>query len=392
MKLEKAFLALLLVAGSAAAQLVPVDKEVRINGNTPLAGETAVAMEPDGSFLVVWDNLQSAGSFSCIPTGVLYGRWFEADGTPRAPRFVIANDQGLCQIQVRLVRAENGGHLLTWRTLQGKYGTESLEGALLPASGHAVRIPSLALPDYKARRLQFPLSSGRFLVTTSRPSGLTGRLRSVSGAFLGPAFRMAGRDTIVLNATSLPGGGFAVAWQTTENGFLRVYVSRFDSAGRSAGALSRIDGPFGYGFGDWFQLAANDRGQLAAGWSFYPNTGGEVYSVEVRTFDTDGKRLAAAAIHQNDAVRVNSLAFGHGGRVVVAWEYYPGGDAYETDVRAALIDPDGQVIDTVDLTDHQEGRQIFPSVANTPDGRWVTVWSGEGDQRWAAYLRLFARE
>ena len=129
MKLEKAFLALLLIAGSAAAQLVPVDKEVRINGNTPLAAETAVAMEPDGSFLVVWDNLQGDGSFSCGPDGVIYGRWFYADGAPRAPRFVIATDQILCQTDLRLVRAGDGSHLLTWQTVQGKYGPAAVQGA-----------------------------------------------------------------------------------------------------------------------------------------------------------------------------------------------------------------------------------------------------------------------
>lgn len=381
----------LLIAAPAVAQLVPVDREIRIDSNTPRSAETAIAMEPDGSFLVVWDNLQGAGSFGCQPDSAIFGRWFDADGAPRAPRFVIATDQSLCQTDLRLVRAEDGSHLLTWSAAAGKYGGKSVEGALLPVSGHAVRIPGIQVRS--ARLAQFPLASGRFLMTVSQKSGVTGRLRDVAGAFLGPSFRIGGRGSFLLDVASLPGGGFAVAWTAEENGFPLVFLGRFDPAGRRLGpVLLASRGPFGYDFEQRFHLSANDRGQLALGWSYYPVSGGDVYGVAVQTFDTDGRLLASGFVDQDDVVKVNDLAFGHGGRVVATWEAYPNGDAYLTDVRAALIDPGGQVVDIVDLTDHQEGRQIFPSVANTPDGRWVTVWSGDGESSWAAWLRLFARE
>src|SRR5690349_15513612 len=93
----------------AAAQLVPLGPEVRVDAGTQHICPS-VAMDPDGGFTVAWSRGQSEGSFTCVPQGVLQGRSFGPDGQPRGPVFPIAGTGSVCSFDVRLGPAsEDGG-------------------------------------------------------------------------------------------------------------------------------------------------------------------------------------------------------------------------------------------------------------------------------------------
>jgi hypothetical protein len=157
--------------------------------------------------------------------------------------------------------------------------------------------------------------------------GVFGRRFSVSGAPLGPEFRV---NTYTTSYQQLPSvaafaAGFVVAWESFQDGSLfGVYAQRYDSAGAPAGAEFRVN-----------------------------------------TYTTNPQGLASVAVDST-------------GRFVVVWASRDQ-DGSSDGIFGQRFDASGAALGAeFRVNSYTTGLQQFPSVAADPAGNFVVVWESVG--------------
>ena len=201
--------------------------EIPIN-TTTLGAQSlpAVSAAPDGSFMAVWVSRATSQS-----PGVVYGRIFDASGTPRT--------------------------------------------AELPMAGR-----SLGSQDFPRVAAS---TSGSFLVLWSEQENLYSGLFSPSGAPLGGRILLdsGGYDAAV---AAEPGGGFVAAWITANR---LVRMQRLDSAGNPLGTAADVQA-VPVVFRRYPQVAVSPGGGLVVTWAEWVGPSAEVW---LRTYNAAGQPL-----------------------------------------------------------------------------------------------------
>lgn len=95
----------------------PKTKQLRVVSNSPVEYGPRLAVGADGAFVVVW------ASGSNITNIGVFGRRFNADGTPRGPRFRLNSTPKGIQYEPAVALGPDGGFVTTW-TSEGPYDSD----------------------------------------------------------------------------------------------------------------------------------------------------------------------------------------------------------------------------------------------------------------------------
>jgi hypothetical protein len=313
--------------GDAAGRETRVNTETADNQRFP-----AVAMAPDGDYVVVWQSQGQDGSLYGV-----FAQRFDAAGNALGSEIPVNTATTNGQRNPTVAMDADGDFVVAWESGQGT--TYDIFARRFDAAGT-------------------PLDANEFLVNST-----TANVQRV------PAVAMDGA------------GKFVVVWESQgQDGFFAgVYAQRFDAAGGTQGGEFRVNTETSFDQ-DMPAVAMDFDGDFVVVWRSGEQDG-DLYGVFAQRYDAAGTPLGlefqvnaeTSGAQQNPAVATDP-----GGDFVVAWRsrYQDGDDwgifAQRFDAAGSAQGPEFQVNATA------TGGQLDPAVALDGDGDFVVAWHGNG--------------
>lgn len=244
-----------------------------------------VGSRGDGSFVVVWQenfNRIAARVFGTgdEPPGPEIEVW---RGTPKLPRVAVGPD---------------GSFLVMWSDIQGSSGTGHFEDLLARVftAGGAPRGESFSVLAGPPRETGFRGydtavdADGSFLVTWFQtgpqpPSTFVRRYAPDGAPLSGPS--LAGHRPAGMDIAEDPAGGFVSVWKSP-TAFPEVVARQFSESGSPEGPLVLLSRRMQRSLGD-LRLAGNGTGSYVAVWNWYGRIGRDALgsAISVRRFRAD---------------------------------------------------------------------------------------------------------
>ncbi len=333
----------ILSAAPCAAQ-IPVGEEFIANSFTT-SGQLrpGLAMQPDGSFVVVWnDSYPSGGDVNFQPS--IEARRFDRDGTPLDDRFQVSAVTYAAYLPAAAPLPE-GGFLVVWSSL-GSAGddasADSIQGRRYDSDGRAMG-PQFQVNSYTTAMQQAPRVAtspdGGFVVTWwSEAAAADSSGRSVAARrFASDGSPLA--EEFQVNTTTLgdqfyptvamgPEGGFVVVWHSDLDCGQAfpcriIQGQRYSSSGALAGGELQVNTEPPVYFHVYPDVAANEDGFVVVWQSdTSPGSDDSRESIQGRRFTTAGDAIG-------DQFQVNSITergqrlpvaiLDRRGEFVVAW-------------------------------------------------------------------------
>jgi hypothetical protein len=281
--------------------------EVNVSPASPGRDSPALAVRPEGSFLVAW-----GGEFSNGQGGRLLARCYDGDGNPFGGE-VVVSEAVVAPGNPKVAALAGGGYVLVWRTSppNGPNGIVSrrLDSACTPLGPEGEVHP----PDFNTTEPAVAAASGGgFLViwhqfSPRRSEGIAGQLFGADGQSVGDPIAIlpqAPRSVDNPFVAANPRGGFAVAWRSRSSG--NISLRRLDAGGMPAGPVIVVDPRsssvlLGLAFDSegglivsWQTLDGNELGCCVGRW-FEPSgqPAGPVFSVASGSGLTGNPKVAA---------------------------------------------------------------------------------------------------
>ena len=326
----------------------PLGPEFRVSGLASYAkGGVAVASDPAGRFVVVWDDYDAVPDSNYIG---IRGRRYNASGGVLGPPFLVNTVTTSDQMTPKVAMDSAGGFVVVWAEPGYQYG-EFIHGRRFDSSGTAqgAQFQVNSEPCYGCAYSAFEgfavfddmdvvtNSAGNSMVvwrgraTESAEPDVRARLFDGAGAALGPEF-VVGIDTdpysdygLRAPAVATDGSGrFVVVWTSFFGG--NTFVRRFDSAGGALGGEFQANTatvPFSYGP----KVAADASGRFIVTWDTQGT--GDEYPIYGREFDSSGTPVAgpfrvdfADPYYGEFLSSRHNIAASGAGQFVVVWGQY----------------------------------------------------------------------
>lgn len=365
----------------------PLGDEFQVNSYT--AGDQAypaVAMNSTGRFIVVWMGQDASGS------GINAQR-YDADGLPSGQEFrvndYIIGDQGLPSVAMD----ETGRFLIAWQS-NGQDGSGSGIYARRFGSNGIQLGDEFPVNSYTTSEQASPSAAmdpaGGFVITwhsylqDGAGFGVYGRRYDSNGLPLGTEFRASDE---YLSDQSLPkaaldqAGRLVIAWKSTgqDGSGTGIYARRFDVHGNAVPSDFQANS---YWLHDQFlpRTAMDGSGRFVVTWTSDFQDGSS-YGIYARRFDAHGNPLGGefrVNSHTTSDQYRSVVAMNPSGRFVIAWESrFQDGSDYG--IYAQRFDSNGSTLGTEFLVNsYTVGNQRVPAVAMDAGGRFVIVWSSDG--------------
>ncbi len=315
------------IARVYAADGTPITGEISVNQTTANEqGESDVAIDTDGNFVVVWKSLSSVTS-----TYEIQGRRFSASGTPLGNEFQINTQTVGDQTSPQIAITPANTFFVVWND----------------SVGH--QIPGLPFGTVEGRRLDASGSpSGSQFTVADSESGTQSNGRIAVDAM--------GNAVVVFNSDIQS----------------RMRFQRLNSTGQLVGGPTDVSPSAG----KVWDVAMNADGEFVV--SFDSEFQISPHEVFARKFDANGNSLTEDILVSHYGANFStssSVAIDASGDFVVAWGIeFPGGDA-PTMVRRYLADgtPDGT---NIPIPNGNPPIPTRPSVANVAHGDFVVALTG----------------
>jgi hypothetical protein len=220
---------LLFVPSAASAQGDPLGPEFRINTyTTSFQGIPAVASDPSGNFVVVWQSFysQDGSGFG------IFGQRYASNGTPLGPEFRVNTFTTGWQAYPAVTSDSSGNFVVAWWS-EGQESSNNTRGVFGQryASTGAPLGPEFRVNTYTTNSQDFAAvasgTSGNFIVVwrsftqDGSLDGIFGQRYANTGAPLGPEFRVntyttgnQRRPAVASDAS----GNFVVVWGSDQDG------------------------------------------------------------------------------------------------------------------------------------------------------------------------------
>ncbi len=399
--LAVALLATTMLTQPGPAAAAPGDAqggEFNVNGTT-FAGNwqtwPAVAMAPDGEFVVVW---QSQGQDDPTdPSGTSYGIFaqrFNAAGMAQGSEFQVNSFVTGNQVVPAVAMDADGDFVVVWSSFAQDGGGFGVYAQRYNAAGGTEGIEFLVNTTTAGHQSQPDVAMdalGDFVVIWTGQdgdlSGIYAQRFDAAGAPQDSEFRV-NEFTIgeqVVPAVAMDAdGNFVVAWDdwygqdTSGRG---VFARRYDAAGLALGSQFQVNS---FTTGDQTRpaVAMDADGDFVVVWSSFAQDGGG-WGVAARRFDAMGAA-------QGSDFQVNSFVTGNqqsprvamdaDGDFVVAWSNYNNQDGSAAGVFAQRFDaagtPRGPEFQVNSYTTRE---QNGAAVAMDADGDFVVAWQSYQD-------------
>ena len=327
----------------------PLGPEFRVSGFTSYAqGGVAVASDPAGRFVVVWDAYNAEGGPYAYSTGIMARRYNASGGAMGLPFLVNAITTDF-QETPKVAMDTAGNFVVVWADFYGYGGT--IQGRRFDSAG-------------VAQGSQFQVNSTR--CEGGYPCGYSG-LEGVA--------RFDDMDIAANGA-----GNFMVVWRDSpETGPSEIRARVFDSMGTPSGTDFVVN-TTSYFYHRRGPSVASDGTGFIVGW-----TNG-YYDAFVRRFDSTGGGLGTEfqvnTSHVYDIIYGPKVAADASGRFVVIW------DAQYNKIYGREFDGAGTPVadpfrvDFDGAPGYDEYRSARHNIAASSAGQFMVVW---GQERYGSY-------
>ena len=383
--------ALLLACASVSRAQTPSPAGPAFPVNTETYSTQAdpdVAIDADGDFVVVWSSrFQDGASFG------VFGQRFSSTGAPAGEEFPVNTTTADFEGESAVAMDASGSFVVVW---QGEDDDNAgIDGQRFDPTGaplgvefqvnscfdHSQESPGIAME-----------TEGTFVAvweseTTCGRAGIVGRRFDSTGSALGEDFQVS--DPGYAGYVQGPGvaidagSRFVVVWAQIGAGML---ARRFDGAGTTLGAEFQVD-EITYDLNNPAAVAANPAGDFVVVWDGY-------YLESSLDTDAFGQRYDDAGIPQGENFRIGAstdqrepdVALDAEGNFVVVWSDYDGlfGQGFDREGS-----PRGSVFP---IRSQAAGFPRHPSIAMEPRGDFVVVWEEYGEADYDVFGRRFIPE
>jgi hypothetical protein len=371
----------------AAVAQVPAGSEFKVNTfTTGVEIYPAVAADPQGNFIVVWQTL-SGGSFG------VYGQRYDAAGASQGGEFLVNTYITSDQYGPAIATVSQGRFVVVW-TSKGQDGSDpGVFGQRYTAAGTRLGA-EFRVNTYTTNRQIDPAVAmdpqGRFVVVwvsenqDGANGGIFGQRYDATGSPQGGEFRVNSYTTATQADPAVavdPQGRFVVVWWSfgqDGDGF-GVFGQRYDAGGSRLGGEFQVNT---YTTADQYHpvIAMDSQGRFVVVWTSSAHDGDSL--------GVFGRRYDAAGAPVANEFRVNSYTTGtqaapavamdaQGGFVVV-WQSTPqDGGGYG--VFGQRYDATGAAVGgEFRVNTYTTGNQYISAVAADEVGNFVVVWASYG--------------
>ncbi len=319
----------------ALLSIQPLGGEFQVNSfTTGPQHNTAVAMDPDGNFVVAWGQAEGAGDNYGI-----FARRFNAAGVPQGDEFRVNTFTTGVQNAPSVAVDDDGDFVIAW-TSYGQDGGGG--GKYFDGGAYFQRYNAAGVPQGPETRIN--------AFTTSNQGD--------------PAVAMA------------PDGDFVITWLSfgqDGNGF-GIFGQRYDAAGLTQGAEFQLN-QFTTGNQMNANVAVDDAGNFTATWGTQAQAS-PTLDIAARRFDVAGNPLGDEFIVNNLTPNDQfnpDIAMDADGDFAIVWQTDTGGIR----INARRYDETGAAQgDEFTVSSFQSQ---MPHVSMAADGRFVVAWGWQPD-------------
>jgi hypothetical protein len=320
----------------------PKTKQFRVSTSPADEMLPRLAVGADGSFVVVWQG----GPYE---DASVFGRRFNADGTPRGPRFRLNSDRALSQYEPAVALAPDGSFVVAWTTDSFSYeDLVNVYARRFDAAGQPLG------PDFRVNvRIEDEQESPQVAVSANGDFVIGWVSWAGEGEFFDIMVRRFARDgtplTDELQANlggyqgtsqvefalgTAPGGAFVVLWtdpgaEDTDSPAgddnTGILGQRFAASGEPVGRSFHVNGS-PRGIQDEPAIAVAADGSFFAAWRSYASGSAPgPISILGRRFGSDNRPLGGEVPITLSAAGLNFLpavALGRDGQGLVVWDHY----------------------------------------------------------------------
>ena len=372
----------------------PVGGEFQVNSfTTGPQHNTAVAMDPDGNFVVAWGQAEGAGDNYGI-----FARRFNAAGVPQGDEFRANTHTAGNQNAPSVAMDADGDFVIAW-TSYGQDGGGG--GKYFDGGAYFQRYNAAGVPQGPETRSNAYTTShqgdpsvamapgGDFVITWLSSAqdgsgfGIYGQRYNATGVAQGAEFRLNQFTTgnqMNANVAMDDDGNFAATWgtQIQASPTLDVAARRFDAAGNPLGDEFIVNNVTAVD--QWNpDIAMDADGDFAVTWQ----TDAEGLRIKARRYDETGAPLANEFTVSSFDSQMPHVSMAADGRFVVAWGWQSDGSSNGVFARAYDADgnPRGAEFRANSTTTNN---QNLHGVAMNDDGDFVVSW-GSGYQDGSSY-------
>ena len=345
----------------------------------------AIAMDPAGNFVVVWQSKGQDGSGDGV-----YGRRFDAAGMALDSEFQINNTIGGYQDDPDVAMDGEGNFVVVWEgpDVDG----EGVYARLYSANGQP-RTDEFPVNSFTADRQKEPRvamnDSGAFVIVWEWPEPLPGnrahwhvmgRLYDASGVPQGTDFEISQLlHGYVPDVAMDESGDFVVAWRGTPvnppvDSYVRCRMYNADGTPKG-NAVQITGGNYTY----FSSIATNSSGSFVITWSYHPDPSQR--DVYAQRFDPDGNTITGPYMvntYTTGGQDQSSAAMHDSGELVVVW-FSEGQDGSSHGVFGQRYNSVSMPVDQeFQLNTYTLNEQWYPDIALSESGRFAVVWQSQG--------------
>ena len=358
--------------------VTPLGEDFQVNTTTTfIQRETAVAIDADGDFVVVWESEYSAGDDT--DNSSIQGQRFSSDGTPTGDEIQVNSYTTGRQHAADVAAGPDGDFVVVWLGDSSEF-SNVVKGQRYASDGAPIGGElelSRAQSEYPSVAMQ---PGGEFIVVWKEIGDETmlGQRFGSDGMPLGSGFIANSSTSNGLRFPEVAAddiGDFVVVWQDYREEADRydIRARRFASTGAPIGGDFRVnDDPAG----EQYRPAV----ATASGTGFtvvWEHSDGGSY-IRGRRYDSAGSPVGTDIdIDQVDLVGLTTarVALDDNGNSLVLWDegFLDGDDLY-----GRLYDASGDALgDQFLINSLTTDDQNDADVALAPDGQMIAVWNGE---------------
>ena len=323
-------LALILAPCAAWAQGNPIGPEFRVNTYLTSAQRSpSVASDASGNFVVVWTSYAQDGSSFGV-----FGQRFDSGGAPMGPEFRVNTYTAGVQYDPAVASDPVGNFVVVWQAFDQDGSSGGVFGQRYASSGSALG-GEFRINTYTTYSQSYPSvaldGSGNFLVVWASPNpnpaskDIYGQRYAASGAALGSEFRVntalgSTRPSVAADDS----GNFVVVWMGDDFSIWGVFGQRYAGTGAPLGSEFRVN-TYTTDFQLQPSVASDPAGNFVVVWLSYSTAAGHdgIY----------GQRYAASGLPLGSEFRANSyftpnaptfpmVALDSAGDFVVTWNNF----------------------------------------------------------------------
>jgi hypothetical protein len=377
----------------ASAQPQPAGGEFRVNSyTTDDQLFPAIAMDAGANFVVVWQGFTQDGSSLGI-----FGQRYDAAGAPQGDEFRVNTYTTQAQSFPAVAMDPDGNFVVVWSSYEQDGNSWGIFGQRYDAAG-VRRGTEFRVNTYTTSAQNVPAvaidAAGNFVVAWQSDGGQDGAFYGVfgqrydaAGAPRGGEFRVNTYTTSSQAGPAVaadPHGNFIVVWESLSQApdapsSSGVFGQRYDASGARLGGEFRVNT---YTTDNQFRpaVAADAGGNFVVLWDSGSQDGSN-YGIFGQRYDTGGAPQGPefrVNTHTTDAQRYPAVAFDRAGNFVVVWQSRIQ-DGSQFGVFGQRYDAAGMPRGSeFQVNAYTTGYQTNPTVAADPHGNFVVVWQSYG--------------